>query len=301
MFPGNDLNEPAITNRLTVADCALLDPDNCPIPLTDEAEWDLCRRILSDASVKRLADLGDSYVVTRGEINQTTYGKYITTVALGHAPMLKGVEVGAFEKNTLLSQGQREWLDEQKLIADHPRKVMPLSPRIATQRITGVDERQRLVAAIITEDTWFADSTNSIAPGEGVPLDLEYLVALLNSDLMQWRFRLTSTNNNVGTNELLALPVRVPAPNNIPDVAAYQAIRSAGQRISSVKVFLAANKSAAGSDLLRRRLDVAWEKLNRVVADFYNLSEADRELIAIRLSRTPIVASAELESGSSSS
>jgi hypothetical protein len=260
----------------------------------------LCKRIHSDASVKRLADLADSYVVTRGEINQTTYCAYISAVAEGHVRLLKGVEVGSFEIRTVLSQGQREWLDEQNLVKDHPHKPMPPSRRIATQRITGVDERQRLVATIITEPTWFADSTNSISPREGASLDLDYLVALLNSDLMQWRFRLTSTNNNVGTNELLTLPIRVPEPGNDADRLAYEAVRSAGQRISSIKVMLPTNKSQAAGDVLRRRLDGAWEKLNRAVDDFYGLSRADRELVANRLTRTPIAASAELDIASGS-
>ena len=37
---------------------------------------------------------------------------------------------------------------------------------------------------------------------------LEYLLGLLNSKMYQWRFKLTSTNNNVGTNELESMPFR---------------------------------------------------------------------------------------------
>jgi len=35
-----------------------------------------------------------------------------------------------------------------------------------------------------------------------------YILALLNSRLLEWRFRLTSTNNNVNNYEILALPYR---------------------------------------------------------------------------------------------
>ncbi len=37
---------------------------------------------------------------------------------------------------------------------------------------------------------------------------MNYLLGLLNSKLFQWRFKLTGTNNNVGTNELEALPIK---------------------------------------------------------------------------------------------
>ena len=204
--------------------------------------------------------------------------------------MIKGVEIGSFEINSTLSQGQREWLDETALTADFPRKARPSSPRIATQRITGVDERRPLVASIISEDAWFADSTNSVGHVEGAHLDLDYLVALLNSDLMQWRFRLTSTNNNVGTNELLSLPIRVPQRSSIADRRAYETIRATGQRITDIKARRALNKSMATDDMLSRRLDDAWEKLNRAVDAFYGLSDGDRSLISSRLNRKPVIA-----------
>lgn len=295
VFPGNDLQDKAITNTLTVADCTLLDPKTSPIPLTDHAELNLCRKIHGNPLVKRIDELADSYIVTRGEINQTIYGNYITTVSAGHEALLKGVEVGAFEINTTLSQGGREWLDVKKMRARYPRKTSPSSPRIATQRITGVDERQRLVVTLVTHDTWFADSTNSISPNEKAPLDLRYLVAVLNSDLMQWRFRLTSTNNNVGTNELLALPIRIPAPDSADDNARYKAVIDAGQRISTLKASLISSRSVAEKSMTSRWLEAAWDKLNQSVADFYGLDEYDRELIANRLTKVPTPALSDID------
>ena len=294
VFPGNDLNEAAIENSLTVAECALLDPETSPVPLTDSAEWELCKRIYNDHRTQRLGELADSYDVTRGEINQTTYRAYIKQTATDNKDLLKGVEVNAFETNATLSQGEREWLDQKHLITDHPNKKLPPSIRIATQRITGVDERQRLVAAVIKSGAWFADSTNSIAPADGAPLSLEYLVALLNSDLMQWRFRLTSTNNNVGTNELLMLPICVPDWKSDADRTNYfEACRTA-QRISVLKSDLSGSRSPGARDTLARRIEAASAKLETTVAALYGLAEEDRQLIAARLTRKPIAADANV-------
>jgi hypothetical protein len=59
-------------------------------------------------------------------------------------------------------------------------------------------------------NTFFADdSTNSIIVSGNSQYEINYVVALLNSTLYQWRFKLTSTNNNVGTNELEAMPFRL--------------------------------------------------------------------------------------------
>lgn len=287
VFPGNDLADDAVENHLTVADCALLDPVTMPVPLTDETEWELCRRLHSLPHVRRLGDLGDSYAVTRGEINQTIYREYITGSPRGAVPLLKGVEVGAFEEHATLSQGHREWLNERALLDAHPAKTKPGGARIATQRISGVDERRRLVATLVESGAWFADSTNSVSSVDEAPLGLDYLLGLLNSDLFQWRFRLTSTNNNVGTNELLGLPVRVPDALSAADVPAHRAVCSAARRLVTVKRDGPASPSAADGDKYQRKLEAATTRLNNSVYDFYGLQADDRALISTRLLRAP--------------
>lgn len=289
VFPGNDLSEASIDNTLTLADLTLLDPIT-PVALMDKEEWSLCRRLHAHPSVVRLAELTDSYVVTRGEINQTTYRGYIKEVQAGCEPLLRGVEVGAFGLRSSLSQGRRECIDAVALLADFPKKSKPVAERLATQRITGVDERQRLVAAVVSKPYWFADSTNSIAPVPGAVLSLDYLAALLNSDLMQWRFRLTSTNNNVGTNELLSMPIRamdLSVPNQ-KDL--YDAVCKAGQKVADVQAAVMRSRSSAQTDQLQRRLDAAWSSLNSVVYDCYDILTEGRALIENRLAKTPVAA-----------
>ena len=79
--------------------------------------------------------------------------------------------------------------------------------RIVTQRITGVDEKLRLVATIVGTGKYFADSTNSINILNG-KYKLEFILALLNSKLYQWRFKKTSSNNNVSTTEIESMPFK---------------------------------------------------------------------------------------------
>jgi len=285
VYPGNDLSDIAVENVVSLADCALLDPQTLPIPLTDREEWALCRRLHLSAKVRRLAELSDSFEITRGEINQTVYRAFIRDTPIDAVPLLKGVEVGAFEQHATLSQGNREWLDEKSMLMVQPRKEKPPGPRIATQRITGVDERQRLVATIVGPEAWFADSTNSVAPVTGATLSLEFLVGLLNSDLFQWRFRLTSTNNNVGTNEMLCLPIRVPDLTDPLDVAAYAAVCSASDRLFQVKANRSADRSSAAQTQYERKLEAAFNRLNITVYELFGLDEEERRLITTRLSR----------------
>jgi Alw26I/Eco31I/Esp3I family type II restriction m6 adenine DNA methyltransferase len=285
VFPRNVFSDESLENTLSLVECALLDPVNLPVPLTDAAQWQLCKRLHSGAGVGTLGS-EISYKVTRGEINQTTCAEYITSNPR-HARMLKGVEVGAFHLRTSVSQGQQEWFDEQCYLGDYPSRRRPTAPRIATQRITGVDERTRLVASVVPNAMYFADSTNSIAPVPGAELSLDYLCGLLNSDVWQWRFRLTSTNNNVGTNELKALPLPPMDLVQATDRAVYEDLTRLARRISELQLELATTRSAAKTTAVRRRLAQGMDRLNRTVALLYGMTDGDQRLIADRLHGLP--------------
>ena len=293
VFPGNQLNDISIDNVLTLRDLQLLNPENAPVPMLAADEWAICRDIHGKPHIKRLSELSTSYLVTRGEINQTTFSRYIVGVnqgASGYEPLLKGVEVGSFELRDSLSQGERQMLDAAKLRKKYPRKASPIAPRIATQRITGVDERQRIVCAVVPSRMWFADSTNSIVGVENAALSLEYLTAVLNSDLMQWRFRLTSSNNNVAANELLDLPIAVHDPDSESDSILIDKVAKAGNRIVDLKAQARTARTSGGAQQIAHMLASAWDALNDAVYALYGLTKAQRDLVAKRLDKVPLAA-----------
>lgn len=205
VYPRHLLTDMPLSACIRRTDLRLLDPQNQPIPLVDQDMWDVCAKICRNAKMQPLGQQ-DGLIVSRGEINQTTYREYITQNPR-HARLLKGSEIGRYHLRDTPSQGEREWFDHKKFVASGKSRPVSARRRIAIQRITGVDEQVRVVAAIVDPPCYFADSTNSIEVFDGAPLCAEYLLALLNSTLFQWRFRLTSTNNNVGTNELRAMPI----------------------------------------------------------------------------------------------
>ncbi len=69
-----------------------------------------------------------------------------------------------------------------------------------------MDSTRRLKAALAPKGVFLGDMTNSIVT-RCVPLD--YLLGVLNSRLLNWRFKLTSTNNYISARELESLPVPI--------------------------------------------------------------------------------------------
>ena len=118
------------------------------------------------------------------------------------------------------------------------------------------------MCALSTNAAYFADSTNSVeAKGES---DVLLLLAALNSSLLNWRFSLTSTNNNVGTNELDALPF----PKQVSPAAS--------RTIIALVVKLQSMKFRRSADVIA---SPTYAELDSEIMNLYELSAAERKLI----------------------
>ncbi|MGO9275702.1 MAG: Eco57I restriction-modification methylase domain-containing protein [Terriglobia bacterium] len=277
VYPGNSFSDPYRECFVRLSDTKLLDPQNTPVPLVDSEAWDLCRKIHSARRVSRLGQAGE-FSVTRGEINQTIYRRYITTDA-GMARLLKGVEIGRYELHRKLQQGHREWFDESRFLRHESPKPVVRQRRIATQRITGVDERLRVVATIIDPPAYFADSTNSITVSSASLYALEYLLGLLNSRLTQWRFKITSTNNNVGTNELESLPFRKISFADACDKALHDEMVTKVDSILKAKKDLTKAKSDKDKTYYENKCAALDRQIDGLVYGLYGLTKEEIEIV----------------------
>lgn len=203
IYPGKYFIENHKKVSVLYKEIEAIDKDVLPIPLVNQEEWDVATRIHSQLPACRMSEIAD---LTRGEINQTIFSEYITKNP-SHTEMIKGVEIDRYAEHWHLSQGEKQWFDEKSYSAQVKNAKNIPNFRIGVQRITGIDERTRLRATLFERRVYFADSTNSVASEDIARL--RFLLALINSCLFNWRFKLTSTNNNVSTNELDRVPVRL--------------------------------------------------------------------------------------------
>lgn len=277
VHPENTFSVRPRESEVALTEAKLLDPKSMPIPLVDAADWEVCTMVHSASSVVRLGDVED-VEVRRGEVNQTIYRDFITSDPT-KSRLLKGVEVGRFRLNDELSQGEREWLDEDHLLSERSGWSEVFLRRIATQRITGMDERRRVIAAIVEPDCYFADSTNSVHLKPGSSYALEYVLALLNSNLFQWRFKITSTNNNVGTNELKGLPFRTIKFSQSAEKQKHDSLVSEVVQMVDLQRQLAEARTAHETTVLTRRIESLDNQINREVSALYGLNDKQVDLI----------------------
>ena len=279
VYPWNKFEDTHREAVVKLSDVSLIDSVNTPIPLVNSSQWEVCTKLYKHEHVKRLGDIND-FSVTRGEINQTVYREYITENNK-HARLLKGVEVGQYRINQKLSQGKREWLNKKKFLIDNKEKNIVNECRVATQRITGVDEKLRIVATLVDPPTYFADSTNSVALNETTQYKLEYILGLLNSSLFQWRFKLTSSNNNVATNELDSMPIRAINFSEPADKSAHDKLVALVDSMLALHKSLASAQSPVEKERLDKQIKSTDVGIDTLVYDLYGLNQEEIRIVEL--------------------
>ncbi len=276
-YPWNSFSDEHKKCLLGLDELLILDPVNLPVPLVDQDSWNFCKKLYAIEGVRRLGEISD-FVVTRGEINQTIFRKFITTNPK-HSRLLKGVEIRQYGLKQHLHQGHSEWFDEKRFLLENASRPVVQRRRIATQRITGVDDSLRVVATIMDPPCYFADSTNSVVLAENASHTLEYLLALFNSALFQWRFRLTSTNNNVGTNELECLPVVDMSTPNAQHAHIHTRLSELAVAMLSLYAAFGSVKSEIQRGAVQRQIDASISEIDCLVYELYGLTEEEIRIV----------------------
>jgi Alw26I/Eco31I/Esp3I family type II restriction m6 adenine DNA methyltransferase len=125
--------------------------------------------------------------------------------------VIKGSQVQRYYTTFDISQGTVAYLDEKKFFAHNAysdkmtgRITDCETERIVIQRITGVDSAIRLVMTLVQPKCYCANSVNYI---KASPQVLRYLLAILNSKLINKFYKMLSTNTNITAYELEKIPI----------------------------------------------------------------------------------------------
>jgi Alw26I/Eco31I/Esp3I family type II restriction m6 adenine DNA methyltransferase len=146
----------------------------------------------------------------RGELDLTLDRQFISDEPT-EVPLVRGDQIERFTSS--LESGKPRWVHPDFLSErvstrklQHNEKV-----RVAGRQCSYLKKPRRLSFSVIEAGSVVANSCNYLVVADDDAADLtKYLVGALNSAVLEWRFRLTSSTNHVGNYELDALPVPPP-------------------------------------------------------------------------------------------
>jgi adenine-specific DNA-methyltransferase len=141
----------------------------------------------------------------RGELDLTLYKDCIIDHGNSDYRLVRGnmiSENGIIDKNN-------EYVDIEKFInkksIDFKEKDFN-TKRLVCQQISNIDLNKRMKFTFSEKNDILANSCNYINSSRNFE-DLQKLYFILNSELLNWRFKVTSSNNHINNYELDELPI----------------------------------------------------------------------------------------------
>ncbi len=173
------------------------------VPRLEKEGWHVLQKIHSNPTLDSIQWLSNR----RGEFDLTLHKRFKS--ARG-ARLLRGSHIGRYRLRPG-RQRPEEFVDTASFhasIGSSTRIKDSRKPRIACQQISNRNQRWRLKFAHVGPGITLANSCNYVVLSKGSdPNMLNYLLGVLNSELLNWRFDVTSTNNHVSNRELSGLPL----------------------------------------------------------------------------------------------
>jgi len=214
VHPANAIEVASPTLLLSAKEIPQYDPTNYTITSCDQADWDLAVKITNSGRISRLGQFVSFF---QGEVNETNERKKgnLLSPESGGKLVTRGASVCLYAIRST-SQGEDLYLNVSRFLSHKKRKSAAGKggdrkadhykwERVVLQESSPQNNFRRIIAACVGKGE-FCNHTINYAPEHRSRVPLPFLLALLNSKLADWYFRLGSTNAHVSQYQLQNLP-----------------------------------------------------------------------------------------------
>ncbi len=212
VHPGKEILESISLLWIHPEEISKFDPENYSIPSypwCNRNDFEIALKLEINTNHNKLGSFAPS---KQGEVNLTTHKKFISDNPADGQIILRGAHVNRYELAEIQKQGIPQYLMVTKFLNSFkksPGRNIKADDhklnRIGYQRGAGIDNWRRIIATTIEAGNFCSDTINYISnPNK---YNLNFILGILNSSILEWRFRLTSTNNHVNSYEIDSLPI----------------------------------------------------------------------------------------------
>ena len=193
------------SEQVTVLIEDIINPDtgNAVIPLS-ESEYRTFKKLKSFPKLKDYAFI----INARGELDLTSNKKHITTARTEY-PLLRGRNLGYY---CLQETADSDYVSEA-FVKSSAKRDYVRQPRIACQQIANMSKERRVTFSYVPSGYVLGNSCNFIYVNDNeYGVDIFTMLGLLNTKIINWYFKLSSSNNHVNNYEIAAFPVPIKSP-----------------------------------------------------------------------------------------
>ena len=270
--PGAVIEEPSPVLKVKPRETLAFDPENVGILSCTQRDWDIAISILS-RNVTRLGDLAE---FRQGEINETNQRMFLSEIAFG-PEVIRGSSICMYTVREA-SQGVPLNLDVESYLEGASKRSKAWDHkyrRVGLQNIAPQNNFRRLIAAPIATGDFCFGTVNYVTE-ERTTIPLDVILALINSQVLDWYFRLGSTNAHVNVYQLKTLPVPIMSKEVVEEVS------EMSRRIQDIEYY-----RVSDTQIKRSRLAGDAQPFQNAIDDVlfqcYGLSDGDARYIKGRL------------------
>lgn len=209
--PAQFIDEASPSTALSASQLSLYDPVNSTIITCSQTDWDIATRIMQTGRLERLCTIAE---FAQGEVNETVQREKgtLATARTGQL-VVRGSAICLYVPRET-SQGDDLWIDREKFLngKDNNSKAFDYRHRrVGWQESCPQNNFRRIIASLIPSGEFCNHKINYLSePSSKHPI--EFVLALLNSQLADWYFRIGSTNAAVSHYQIGNLPSPIFAP-----------------------------------------------------------------------------------------
>ena len=205
VYPGRSFEDVSISYALRVSEIADIDPGSMSIPNMRSQDQSRLMTIKDCAKVVRWGDVTKCYL---GELMTNAKNWHLTSSEPIGPRLLRGANINRYLLLAEPKQGEPLYLHETEFLREYAgdsRVSHHKHFRIGFQESSPIDNWRRLIACVIPAGHYCVHKVRYFTIDS--KYDLYALLALFNSEMSDWRFSITSTNNSVNEYEVNALPI----------------------------------------------------------------------------------------------
>ena len=193
-----------------------------------------------------------------------------------YKPLLMGNNIGALLINY---DGKYINYDRKLLHRAREEKIFLADEKIIMQRIRNLKLDRRLVCTIDRDKFYTFNSVNNLLLKANSNYKLSYFLGLLNSNLLNYLFKLNSLNTNIALSDLDLIPMKKIDFSNKQEVQAHDQIVNSIEQLLQLKKDLIIATLETKKEQIKSKIEYNEDKINSLVYQLYNLTKDEIELV----------------------
>ena len=193
-----------------------------------------------------------------------------------YKPLLMGNNIGHYN---IHYDGRYIMYERGKLHRPRDEKIFLSKEKIIMQRIRNLKLERRLVCTLDTKQFYTFNSVNNLLLKETTHYNLRYVLALLNSNLLNYLLKQFSLNTNITLSDLELLPIRSINFQNKTEKSAHDKIVSLVEQMLQAKKEIKSTKTDKDKNYSVRKCSSLDTAIDTEVYKLYALTDEEIKIV----------------------